>query len=156
MIFWLLLHLLIHTTNKNLVRGIPKLSGQPNLFVVSAWRVNKWKVLTKKKSNEINTTRILDLLHMDLMSPMRTKMREKICLGHSWWFFKYSFVCFLREKYNTIEHLKSLCTRIQVEIGHQIVRIRNDKGIKFDNVDVNLLCDSKGIKHENSALRTAQ
>lgn len=65
-------------------------------------------------------------------------------------------MCFLREKYDTIEHLKSLCTGIQVEIGHQIVRIGNDKGIKFDNVDVNLFCDSKGIKHENLALRTPQ
>ena len=61
---------------------------------------------------------------------------------------------FLREKSEAIEHLKSLFNRIQVEIGHSIVRIRSDKEREFDKVYVDLLCESKGIKHEFSALRT--
>lgn len=63
---------------------------------------------------------------------------------------------FLREKSKTIEHLKFLCTRIQVEIAHPIVRIRSDRRIEFDNVEVDLFCDSNGIKHKYSTSRTPQ
>ena len=60
-------------------------------------------------------------------------------------FSRYSFVCFLWEKYKTIKHLKSLCTRIQVKIGHPIVRIRSDKGREFDNVEIDLLVNQRGL-----------
>ena len=43
---------------------------------------------------------------------------------------------------------------IEVEIGQLIVRIRSDRVKEFDNVDVDLFCDSKGIKHEFLAPRT--
>ena len=75
-------------------------------------------------------------------------------------FLRYSFVSFLREKYEAIGHLKSLFNRIQVEIGHPIVRIRSNRGGggegEFDNVDVDLFYELKGIKHEFSAPRTPQ
>ena len=61
---------------------------------------------------------------------------------------------FLREKFEAIEHLKSLFNKIQVEIGHPIVRIRSDRGGEFDNVDVDLFCESKGIRHEFLAFET--
>ena len=43
-----------------------------------------------------------------------------------------------------------------MEIGHRIVRIKNDRDKEFDNMDVVLFCKSKGIKHEFSSLRTPQ
>ena len=55
---------------------------------------------------------------------------------------------FVKEKLETIEHLKPLFTRIQVEIDHQIVRIRSDRERDFDNVDVDFFCELKCIKHE--------
>ena len=63
---------------------------------------------------------------------------------------------FLREKSKVIEHLKSLFNRIQVEIGHPIIRIRSDRGREFNNVDVDIFCESNGIKYEFSTPRTAQ
>ena len=41
-------------------------------------------------------------------------------------FSRYSFVSFLMEKLEVIEHLKSLFNIIQMEIGHPIVRIKSD------------------------------
>ena len=61
---------------------------------------------------------------------------------------------FLKGKLEAITHLKSLFNRIQVEIGYSIVKIMSDRGREFDNVDVDLFCESKGIKHEFSAFRT--
>ena len=63
---------------------------------------------------------------------------------------------FLRETSEAIKHLKSLFNRIHVEIGHPIVTIRSDRGKELNNVDVDLFCESKGIKHEFSTLRTPQ
>ena len=43
-----------------------------------------------------------------------------------------------------------------MEIGHPIVRIKSDRGREFDNVDVDLFCELKGIKHKFSTPRTSQ
>ena len=69
-------------------------------------------------------------------------------------FSRYSFVSFLRGKLEAIKHLKSLFNRMQVEISHPIVRTRSDRGSKFDNVDIDLFWESKGIKHELLAPKT--
>ena len=69
-------------------------------------------------------------------------------------FLRYAFVSFLREKSKTVEHLKSLFNRIQVETGLLIVRIRSDGEKEFEKVNVDLFYESKGIKHEFSAPRT--
>ena len=52
--------------------------------------------------------------------------------------------------------MKSLFNRIQEEIGHPIIRIKSDKGRNFNNVDVDLFCESKDTIHDFSVLRTSQ
>lgn len=76
----------------------------------------------RKRVKEINTAKPLDLLHMDLMGSMYTKSKsgKRYVLVAVDDYSKYSFVCFFSEKAETIEHLKPLCTRIQVEINHQL------------------------------------
>ena len=56
-------------------------------------------------------------------------------------FSRFSFICFFRENFETIEHLKSLRTRIQVEKGHPIVKIRSDRGREFDSVEIGHFCE---------------
>ena len=82
-----------------------------------------------KKVEEIRTTRPLDFLHMDLRDPMPTQSRggKRYVLVVVDDFSRYSFVSFLREKSEVIEHLKSLFNIIQGDIGHPIVRIRSDR-----------------------------
>ena len=91
---------------------------------------------------------------MDLMSPMWNESSDgkRYVLVVVDDFLRYLFVSFLREKLEVIKHLKSLFNRIQIEIGHQIIRIKSENGREFDNMDVNLLYESKRIKHEFSAL----
>ena len=95
---------------------------------------------------------------MDLMGPMRTESKgeKRYVLVEVDDFSRYSSVCFLRENNETLKHLKSLFKRIQIEQGHPIIRIQSDRGREFDNTEVDLLCESKGIKHEYSAPRTPQ
>lgn len=55
--------------NKDRVRGIPVLSGQPKTLYGECMK-NKQLKNSHKKIQEINTTRPLDLFHRDLMGPM--------------------------------------------------------------------------------------
>ena len=95
---------------------------------------------------------------MDLMGLMWTESRsgKRYVLVVVDNFSRYSFGSFLREKSKAIEHLKSLFNKEQVEISHQIIRIKSDRGSEFDNVDVDLFCELKGIKHKFSTPRTLQ
>ena len=115
------------------------------------WKFPRQNILLLKayflvvKVKEINTTKPLDLLHMDLMGLIRTESRggKRYVLVVVNDFLRYSFICFLRVNLETMEHLKTLWTRIQVEIRHPIMRIISDRGREFDNVNVNIFCDSK-------------
>ena len=109
--------------NSKKVRGIPRLSGEPKCIGGECMKGKQIKS-SHKKVKEIRTTRSLDLLHMDLMGPMRIESRrgKRFVLVVINIFSRYSFVTFLMEKLETIKHLKSLFNRIQVEIGHPIIR----------------------------------
>ena len=147
----------MHLVNTEKIRGIPKLSGEPKPICSECMKGKQTKS-SYKKVKGIRTTKPLNLLHMDLMGPMWIESRGGKKYVHVVIddFSRYSFVSFVREKFGAIKHLKSLFNRIQVEIGYPIVRIRSDRGKKFDNVDVDLFCDSKGIKHVFSPPRTTQ
>ena len=119
----------MHLMNTKKVRGIPRLSGEPKPISGKCMKRKQTKN-SHKKEKEIRTVKHLDLLHMDLMGPMRTESRDgkKYVLIVVDDFKRYSVVSFLREKLEAIEQLKSLFNRIKVEISHLIVRIRNDMG----------------------------
>ena len=68
-----------------------------------------------KKVKEIRTTRPLNLLHMDLIGPMRIERKggKRYVIMVVDDVSRY-FVHFLKEKSEAIEHLKFLFNRIQV------------------------------------------
>ena len=120
---------LVHLVNNERIKDIPKLSGELKPICGNCMKGKQTKS-SRKKVKEIRTTRPLDLLYMDLMGLIRTKRRggKRYVLVVVDDFSRFSFVHFLREKLETIKHLKSLFTRIQVEIGYLIVRVKNDEG----------------------------
>ncbi|XP_057808926.1 uncharacterized protein LOC131023403 [Salvia miltiorrhiza] len=106
-----------HTSLRNMkkliktsaIQGIPKL------------------VINTKDVSRITTSRILELIHMDLMGPMQVES-----LG--------------RKKYVLLEKDKEV----------SIKRIPNDHGREFKNADFDNFCEMKGITHEYSAPKTPQ
>ena len=119
----------MHLMNTKKVRGIPRLSGETKPICGECMKGKQTKS-SHKKVKKIRTTSPLNLLHMDLMGPMHTESRDgkRYVLIVVDDFKRYSVVSFLREKLEAIKQLKSLFNRIQVEIGHPIVRIRNNRG----------------------------
>ena len=96
---------LVHLVNIKKVRGIPRLSGELKAICGKCMKGKQTKS-SHKKEKKIGTTSPLNLLHMDLMGPMHTKSRsgKRYVLVVVDDFSRYSFVSFLRKKYEVIEH----------------------------------------------------
>ena len=89
---------------------------------------------TKASHHKVNvTSRCLELLHVDLMGPIRTEsLRGKryimVIVDN---FSRYNWVEFFREKSEACEKLEILCKKLQNEKGAPIVKIRSDHGKEF-------------------------
>ena len=129
---------LVHLVIVKKVRGNLRLSGESKPICGECVKGKQTKS-SHKKVKEIRTMQIESI----------SGKRYVLVVVDD--FSRYSFVSFLRGKLEAIKHLKSLFNRMQVEISHPIVRTRSDRGSKFDNVDIDLFYELKGIKHEFSA-----
>ena len=98
------------------------------------------------------STRPLELIHMDLFGPTKTKSLN----GSRYDFSRFTWVFFLEHKDQTFLHFKIFRKRVEKEKGFSILRIRSDRGDEFVNQLFMTYYDEKGIKHEMSCPRTPQ
>ncbi|RVW18919.1 Retrovirus-related Pol polyprotein from transposon TNT 1-94 [Vitis vinifera] len=148
---------LMKVANNEVIKGIPKL-GKPSNPICGPCQKGKQTRSTHKRVDEILTSKPLELLHMDLMGPMRTESLggKKYILVMVDDYSRYAWVAFLRDKSEAFINFKDIGLKIQNEKGHPIERIRSDRGREFDNSNFFEFCHSLGIKHEFSAPRTPQ
>jgi transposase InsO family protein len=107
--------------------------------------------------NIMTTDRPLELLHMDLFSPI-AYIRiggSKYCLVIVDDYSRFTWVLFLQKKSQTQETLKRFLSRAQNEFGLRIKKIRSDKGTEFKNSQIEGFLE-EGIKHEFSSPYTPQ
>ena len=101
--------------------GIPKLSRVSNV-VCGPCQLGK-QIKAKHPSTQTSvTSRPLELLHLDLMSPTRTESlggKRYILVVVD--FTRYTWVILLQSKCDALEHIEVLCKRLQ-----------NEKGLKID------------------------
>jgi transposase InsO family protein len=111
-----------------------------------------------KKTSSIQTSRNLELLHMDLIGPTRTASlggrRYILVIVDD--FSLYTWAIPLREKSDAFDAAQHLFKKIQVEQNCQIMRIRSDHGKEFKNSKFEEFCLSYGIKQEFSSPITPQ
>ena len=115
-------------------------------------------VAPSKSKNNINTSRPLAFLHMDLCGPIPTQ-----CLGHSKYILVivddyscFTWVSFLKEKNEAFREFSKLCKQLQVYKNSHLTSIRSDHGREFDQKDFTEFCYNHGIAHIFSAPRTPQ
>jgi hypothetical protein len=142
---------------KIVVKDLPKME-KTGKGICGSCQLGKQTRAAHKKTSGIQTSRNLELLHMDLVGPTRTTS-----LGGRWYilvikddFSRYTWVIPLREKYNAFDTTQHLFKKIQVEQNYQIMRIRSDHGREFKNSKFEELCLSYGIKQEFSSPTTPQ
>ena len=96
------------------IEGLPKF-GKVEKIICGACQIGKQTKASYHKVNVIATSRCLELLHVDLMGPIRTKSlggkRYIMVIVND--FSRYTWVKFLREKSEAFEKLEILHKRLQ-------------------------------------------
>ena len=109
-----------------------------------------------KSKKQVTSSRVLELLHMDLCGPLKVQSRngKKYIMVIVDYYSKYTWTRFLRSKVETTEELVVFFKMIQTKLNQVIVGIRSDHGTEFENSKLDQFCMENGISHSFSALRT--
>lgn len=123
-----------HEENYFLRAYKPKLKIKEGKFCGEFQR-GKHTKMPYKKLQHLSTSKVLELLHMDLMVPMQVeilggKMYVFMVLND---FSRYTWVKFIIEKSDTFKVFNELYQLLQREKWIGIVMIRSDHGIEFEN-----------------------
>ncbi|XP_062103421.1 uncharacterized protein LOC133814482 [Humulus lupulus] len=142
------------------VRGVPecKVSREK---VCAPCQLGKQTRVSHPTVKFLQTSRVLELLHVDLMGPMQTesisgKRYVMVCVDD---YSRYSWVNFIREKSDTFGVFSALVLKLQNEKLQKVMkvhRVRSDHGKEFENSLFAEFCDHLGIAHEFSAPKTPQ
>ena len=106
----------------------------------------------------MSTTRVLELLHMDLFGPTTDKSLggNLYCLMIVDDYSRYTWVFFLYDKTEVAAYFKKFAKRAQNEFEVKLKIIRSDNEKEFDNTNIEAYCNEVRIKHEVSATYTPQ
>ena len=140
--------------NLNLVEGLP---NGPFLKdrLCDACQMGKQVKSSFKRKPHLSTSRILELLHMDLFGPVQTisVSGKKYTLVIVDDFSRFTWVEFLSSKDETCDKLTTLIRQLQTLKNLKVARIRSDHGTEFTNKVVEKFCAENVIHHEYSAPR---
>jgi hypothetical protein len=156
-----LAHVGIYTLNKllkkELVRGLKDVKFEKDK-PYSACQAGKQVANTHPTKAYMSTSRVLELLHMDLFGPTTYKSLggNLYCLVIVDDFSRYTWTFFLHDKSKVANCFKKFAKRAQNELEVKIKKIRSDNMKEFDNTKIEAYCDEIGIKHEVSSTYTPQ
>ncbi|KAK1686253.1 hypothetical protein QYE76_047101 [Lolium multiflorum] len=106
----------------------------------------------------ISSKRILELLHVDLFGPtthasLGAKKHSLVIVDD---YSRYTWVYFLKKKYETQQLFIDFATEVQHQHNLPILAIRSDNGSVFKNYTFNDFLSDEGIRHQYSAAYTPQ
>ena len=138
--------------SKDAIRDIPNLKIDEGK-ICGECQIRKQTKMSHKKIQHLATTRVLELLHRDLMGPMQVenlggKRHAYVVVDD---YSRFTWVKFIKEKSEVFEVFKELCQQVQREKNCGVVRIRSDHGKEFENNKFEEFCASEGISHEFSS-----
>ena len=96
---------------------------------------------------EVQTSRPLELLHIDLIGLARVQSLG----GKKYILVVVDDAVLLRDKAETLENMIHLCKKLQVEKGTVIARIRSDHGREFENTKLATFCNDQDTHQEFSS-----
>ena len=135
-------------SNKNLVLGLPKLKYTKDKIWYACQKGKQVKTCFESK-NVLSTLKPLELLHMDLIGPSRTKRYRGnyyvVVVMDDYSRFKWTLL--LVHKSNTFEAFKKLVNVIENQKGYTIVSIRINHGKELENKDFTCYYGQNGINY---------
>ena len=114
-----------------------------------------------KVTQHMTTTRILELLHMNLMGTMQVESLggKRFAFMRVEKFSKYSWVQFPNKKLDTFDAFEVLFLRLILEANlhhKKAARIMSDHGREFENSHFDNFCNKHGIRHEYSTPKSTK
>ena len=99
-------------------------------------------------TSEVQTSRPLELLHVDLIGPTRVQSlgEMKYILVVVDDFTRYTCVVVLKDKSEASDKMIHLCKKLQVKKNTLIVRVKSDRVREFENSKLKSSCDDQGTK----------
>jgi len=148
---------MLKIAGKDVVKGLPKME-KTRKGICGSCQLGKQTRAAHKKTSGIQTSKNLELLHMDLLGPTRTASLggKRYILVIVDDFSRYTWAIPIREKSDAFDTAQHLFKKIQVEQNCQIMRIRSDHGTEIENFKFEEFCLSYGIKQEFSSPITLQ
>nr|GEX78198.1 hypothetical protein [Tanacetum cinerariifolium] len=148
----------INLLSKNdIVVGLPKLKFVKD-HLCSSCKLGKAKRKSFHNKLTLSSKRWLQLLHMDLCSPMRVASingkRYVLVIVDD--YSRYTWTYFLRSKDETPEVLINFLWLVQRGLQAQVRVVRTDKGTKFLNQTLHAYFAEEGVLHQTSVARTPE
>jgi len=149
--------LLNKIVSKDLVVGLPKIKFEKERLCDACQKGKQTRVSFKPK-RVVSTSRPVDLLHLDLFGPSRTRSLG----GNYYWFVivddfsRFTWTLFSSSKDDTFDAFIKFVNKIQNQLYLKIISLRSDHGCEFVNHRFEDYCDEFDISHNFSCPRTPQ
>jgi len=142
---------------KELIRGLKDVKFEKDKLC-SACQASKQVANTHPTKTYLSTSRVLELLHMDLFGPTTyvSLSGNQCCLVIVDDYSQYTWTFFLQDKTKVTSIFKKLAKKAQNQFEVKIKKIRSNNGKEFDNTNIEEYCDEIGIKHEFFSTYTLQ
>ncbi|GKE56794.1 retrovirus-related pol polyprotein from transposon TNT 1-94 [Tanacetum coccineum] len=150
------MRLVQNLASNELVRNLPQLSFQRH-FCDTCGLGSQGNANNRTKK-EVSTTRVLELLHLDLVGPSHIQSYGGnfytliIVNDHS----NYTWVVFVESKDNVLEKFKILCRKLENLHDCSIVSIATNHSSEFDKFQFGSSCEQHGMSCNLSGPFTSQ
>jgi transposase InsO family protein len=147
---------MIKASREDAVKDLPNII-KPSNPVCKNFHLGK-QTKVRFKTKQYSTSRPLDLVHIDLCGPTRTRsiQREHYFMLIIDGYTKMTWVYFLKEKSEAFGKFKAFKSYVENETDLKIKYLRSYNGGEFTFNEFNNFCEDHGIKIQFSTPRTPQ
>ena len=146
-----------HPSNGNYSRtqqstdGLPKVHDQDQNLCGGCLK-GKHSVAMFPRHSSSKTTRVLELIHTDVMGPMQTKSKggARYILTFVDDFSRYVVAYFLKSKSEVAPKFREFKAMIENQCDQKIKTVRSDNGTEFVNKTFDGICRESGIVHQRT------
>ncbi|GMG18092.1 unnamed protein product [Phytophthora fragariaefolia] len=131
--------------------GIPAV-GQAFTTLCGGCMKGKQTVAAFPSRSGTKTSRVLELVHTDVMGPMKTPSKggAKYVLTFVDDFSRYVVAYFLKKKSEVASKLKEFMRFYEKQWGERLMCLRSDNGTEYVIKDVTRICTLNGIMHQRT------
>jgi hypothetical protein len=145
-----------HLRKHRLVDGLPDILFSKGVCEGCVLRKHPQKKFVKGKSQRASAP--LDLIHSDLMGPFPHPLirKARFILIFVDDFSHFTWIYFLRQKFEVFQHLKDFKALVETQSGKKIKVLRTNNGGEYVNHDIHNIFHEVGIQLQHTVPYTPQ